>query len=613
MGATNAPCPVVLKTAKKALKKEGNSMEIKSLAKSVAKKMGKSKDSVADGATCRETVQKWISECDETFEIEGKMVALKKQKKSGKRKSMDTDNGDGDDNDGTDKKSAKKAKKAKKNKEKGATTSASSPSLSIDEWRKEHKIVLRDPRSGSEGAERTKLLAKNEAYLPYQTFNAPRCVETIAGPLVRHCTEVNGFTKPSPIQAQCWPVLLHPDPNSSTHRDVVGIAETGSGKTLAFAMPALSIMSKSNQNGKGGRSPRMLVLAPTRELAMQSHAVLEEFGKVVNLNSVVIYGGVPKHTQKDMLRRGVDCVVATPGRLKDLINEGICRLENVAHLVLDEADRMLDMGFEEDVRFIISHCKQKEERQTAMFSATWPAIIQKLALEFMVDPVCIYVGFESIAGSNGENSIDDSLSANKRVSQTVEVIEDRAREPRLRELLQKYQGKGKSHQRLLLFALYKMEAERLENTLNRWGFRCSSIHGNKTQEARTKALADFKDGSCPILVATDVAARGLDIPDVETVINYTFPLTIEDYVHRIGRTGRAGKTGISYTFFQPGDKLRAGELQQIMRQSGQAIPEELMKFGSTIKKKEHKMYGSFGPKSGPMKKAVKITFDSDEE
>jgi ATP-dependent RNA helicase DBP3 len=243
-----------------------------------------------------------------------------------------------------------------------------------------------------------------------------------------------------------------------------------------------------------------------------------------------------------------------------------------------------------------------------MFSATWPAAIQNIAMEYMIDPVRIYVGFEAIVGSNGENAIDDSLCANKRVAQTVEVIDDRARESRLRQLLEQYHG-NKRDNRVLVFALYKKEAERLEYSLRRDGWKCSSIHGNKNQAARTAALAEFKDGSCPLLIATDVAARGLDIPNVEVVLNYTFPLTIEDYVHRIGRTGRAGKKGISHTFFQPGDKSHAGELQQVMKQAGQEVPEALMKFGSTIKKKEHKLYGNFGPSSGPMKTAVKIRFD----
>ena len=274
------------------------------------------------------------------------------------------------------------------------------------------------------------------------------------------------------------------------------------------------------------------------------------------------------------------------------------------------------MGFEEDVRFIISQCKDKTEgRQTAMFSATWPAVIQKIALEYMINPVRVYVGFEAIVGSNGENQIDDSLSANKRVTQTVEVIDDRAREGRLRSLLDKYGKKSskKNPYRILVFALYKKEAARLEMNLKRQGWDVTSIHGDKNQDARTQALASFKSGETPMLVATDVAARGLDIPNVELVINYTFPLTIEDYVHRIGRTGRAGKTGISYTFFQPSDKGHAGELQQVMKQAGQSVPDELMKFGSTIKKKEHKLYGNFGPQGGPMKKAVKITFGSDDE
>mmetsp|Transcript_26631 Transcript_26631/g.49750 ORF Transcript_26631/g.49750 Transcript_26631/m.49750 type:complete len:259 (+) Transcript_26631:1287-2063(+) len=255
---------------------------------------------------------------------------------------------------------------------------------------------------------------------------------------------------------------------------------------------------------------------------------------------------------------------------------------------------------------------KEDGRQTAMFSATWPAAIQDIALNYMVDPVRIYVGFEAILGSNGENSVDDSLSANKRVEQKVEVIEDRARESRLRELLRKY---GSKKQRILIFALYKKEAERLEFSLKREGFNVCSIHGNKNQAARTQALSDFKSGTCQMMVATDVAARGLDIPEVEVVINYTFPLTIEDYVHRIGRTGRAGKSGMSYTFFQPTDKSHAGELQQVMKQAGQTPPEALMKFGSTIKKKEHKLYGNFGPQSGgPMKKATKITFNySDDE
>ena len=275
------------------------------------------------------------------------------------------------------------------------------------------------------------------------------------------------------------------------------------------------------------------------------------------------------------------------------------------------------MGFEQDVRFIISQCPTVQKgRQTAMFSATWPAAIQKIAMDFMnPDPIRVYVGFEKISSGEGDenpNAVDDSLSANKRVEQNVEVIEDMKRPGRLRQILNQIHKKQKD--RVLLFCLYKKEAERMEYSLQREGWKCCSIHGNKHQQARTAALQEFKDGTCPLLIATDVAARGLDIPNVEYVINYTFPLTIEDYVHRIGRTGRAGKTGVSYTFFQGvADKSHAGALQHVLRQANQEITEDLKKFGSTIKKKEHKLYGNFGPKDGPMKQATKITFDSDDE
>jgi ATP-dependent RNA helicase DBP3 len=580
-----------VKAAKKFLKKN-ESMKIKALAKEVSSKIGHDD---------HKSVKKWIKESDK-FEVSecGKLVTLKR-----KRKSVE-DNSKSD----AEKVSKKKQKKTG-GKKAGAKAESALNSTNVDDWRKEHKIVLMDANDSEEGQKATKAINKMEQFFPYSTFDAPACLAEIDAVFLKQCTEVNGFSKPSPIQAQCWPILLNAG-NDGKRRDVVGIAETGSGKTLAFGLPALNSILESNKGrpGKNGRAPRLLVLTPTRELAMQVDQVLQELSSLVNLRSTVIFGGVPKFEQKKILRQGIDSVVATPGRLKDFINEQTIDLSNISHLVLDEADRMLDMGFEEDVRFIISQCKVKENRQTAMFSATWPAEIQKIALEYLVNPMRVYVGFNAIVGSNGKSTIDDALSANKRVKQTVEVIEDRARDPRLRELLKKYHSKRDN--RILVFALYKKEAERLEFSLKKDGWKCSSIHGNKTQEARTRALDEFKSGRCPLLVATDVAARGLDIPNVEVVLNFTFPLTIEDYVHRIGRTGRAGKSGTSHTFFQPTDKSHAGELQQVMKQADQPVPEELMKFGSTIKKKEHKLYGNFGPRGGPMKKATKITFGDDD-
>jgi len=558
-----------VKAAKKSLKRqESGQMKLKELAKTVATKVG-------DESVTHKHVKRWIQDSSK-FAVDGKVVSLKR------KRSMSPQD-----------KATKKSR-----------TTTSSDVKSACEWRKDNKIVIMHAKDDEDGQKMTKQLNQTPEYFPFTSFDSAKT--SIAPALLQQCTQGNGFSEPSPIQAQSWPILTQQV--NGRKRDIVGIAETGSGKTLAFALPALSAMSNGSR-----RNPRMLVLSPTRELAMQSDQVLQEFGAVVGLKSLVVYGGVPKHTQTTELKKGVDCIVATPGRIKDLIQDRACRLNDIEYLVLDEADRMLDMGFEEDVRFIISQCKSKEKgRQTAMFSATWPAAIQKIALDYMVDPVRVYVGFESIVGSNGDNAVDDSVSANKRVKQTVQVIDDRQRDARLRQILNKVHGKRNN--RILVFALYKKEAERLENSLKRDGWNCCSIHGNKNQAARTAALAQFKDASCPLMIATDVAARGLDIPNVEVVINYTFPLTIEDYVHRIGRTGRAGKTGESYTFFQPTDKSHAGELQQVIRQAGQKVPEELMKFGSTIKKKEHKLYGNFGPKDIPMKKPTKIVFEhSDDE
>merc|ERR1712059_30131 len=287
-------------------------------------------------------------------------------------------------------------------------------------------------------------------------------------------------------------------------------------------------------------------------------------------------------------------VVATPGRLIDLMQEGCISLEQVSYLVLDEADRMLDQGFERDIRQIIG--ETHSGRQTALFSATWPDSVRELAQSFLTRPIKVTIGSEDLA-------------AGTRITQIVEVVEDRAREGLLPKLLSKYHSDRKN--RILIFVLYKKEAARVEQNLVRGGWKACSIHGDKSQDARTEALEQFKSGKVPLLVATDVAARGLDIPMVDFVINYSFPLTIEDYVHRIGRTGRAGRTGTSHTFFQTCDKLRAGELVKVLKDANQEVPASMMDFDLNIKKKEHKLYGAFGPKEYgvPMKKATKITFD----
>ncbi|KAL2518468.1 DEAD-box ATP-dependent RNA helicase 5 [Abeliophyllum distichum] len=401
------------------------------------------------------------------------------------------------------------------------------------------------------------------------------------------------FDKPSPIQSQSWPFLLD-------GRDFIGIAKTGSGKTLAFGIPAIMhVLSKRESKISKKVNPLCLVLSPTRELAQQISDVLCDAGKTSGMRSVCVYGGTSKGPQISALKSGVDIVIGTPGRLRDLIEMGVCHLKEVSFVVLDEADRMLDMGFELEVRSILS--QTNTARQMVMFSATWPPAVHQLAQEFM-DPCPVKV----VVGS-------EDLAANHDVMQIVEVLDDRARDERLQCLLEKYHKSRRN--RVLVFVLYKKEASRVENMLQQRGWKVVSISGDKAQHARTKALSLFKEGSCPLMIATDVAARGLDIPDVEVVINYSFPLTTEDYVHRIGRTGRAGKKGVAHTFFTKDNKGLSGELVNVLKEAQQVVPEALLKFGTHVKKKESKLYGAhFREIDSNAPKATKIKFDcSDDE
>jgi len=404
------------------------------------------------------------------------------------------------------------------------------------------------------------------------------------GPELLKCTA--NFEKPSPIQAQCWPMVL-------SGRDVVGIAETGSGKSLAFLLPALRHMESQPPLGK--YDVGVLVVAPTRELAAQTAKVAEEAAGNARMRSLCVYGGVPKPPQQKALAKGVHVLVATPGRLVDLLNEGSCSLNRCTFLVLDEADRMLDQGFAPEINKIVNAIPSKE-RQTLMFTATWPSEVQRMAQNFLKNPIRCTIG-----GTN--------LAASHNVTQNVEIVKDWEKEKKLQALLAQIH-KSRSN-RVLIFALYKKEAARMEESLRRKGFKVNSIHGDKSQDARNAALAAFKDGSNPLLVATDVAARGLDIPQVEYVVNYTFPLTVEDYVHRIGRTGRGGKKGTAYTFFTEENKGHAGGLVNILKEANQKVPEGLLSFGPLFtKRKTSSLYGDhFDPDADMTKKATKITFD----
>jgi len=397
------------------------------------------------------------------------------------------------------------------------------------------------------------------------------------------------FVQPSPIQSQVWPIIL------SSH-DLIGIAATGSGKTLGFGLPMLRhIRAQRDAGVVTGKGPLALVMAPTRELALQIAAVLDDAGSKCGISSCCVYGGVPKQPQVSALRAGVDIVVGTPGRLADLMQDGACKLQNVTYLVLDEADRMLDLGFEPHIRAICSVVRA--DRQTLMFSATWPTAVQQLAANYLSNPVKVTIGSQDLAASHS-------------VTQQVEVVEGNARDDRLLALLQQHHGAKGRKNRIIIFVLYKKEAPRVESLLKRKGWNAAAIHGDISQVQRTAAVEAFKAGTCPLLIATDVAARGLDIPDVEVVINYSFPLTIEDYVHRIGRTGRAGKTGLAVTFFVGvNDKPRAGELINVLKEAKQKVPEALLSFGTTVKKKEHSLYGAHFKNIDLSKKATKITFD----
>ena len=418
-----------------------------------------------------------------------------------------------------------------------------------------------------------------------------------------------GFKKPTAIQARTWGPCM-------AGRDVVGIAATGSGKTLAFGLPAVVHALKHRDGNKG--SPSILVLAPTRELAQQTATVFESVGTSAGMRSVCCYGGVPKREQRFVIRQGVEAVVATPGRLQDLVEEQSLDLSCCSYVVLDEADRLLDLGFEPHVRAILNTCASP--RQTLMFSATWPESVRALAAEFArPDPIMIRAAATQHGGEanpdaqphDGNSGVAGGLKANRDIKQIVEVCEPFQKADKLQQLLHKYHHGQK--ERCIVFCLYKKEAARVESQLQRKGWRVVSVHGDKTQEAREAALAAFRDGSCKCLIATDVAARGLDIKGVTVVINHTFPLTVEDYVHRIGRTGRAGEKGLAHTLFTKEEKPLAGELQVVLRNAGQDVPQELTKFGTGIKptkKKEHAMYGAhFRDDGKPMKKATKIVFD----
>lgn len=347
-----------------------------------------------------------------------------------------------------------------------------------------------------------------------------------------------GYTIPTPIQQQAIPLVLQ-------RRDLLGCAQTGTGKTAAFAIPILQILHEQKPLAPG---IKVLILTPTRELAIQIGESFVAYGKHTGIRHTVIFGGVSQLNQTNALRRGVDVLIATPGRLLDLMSQGYIRLDKLEIFVLDEADRMLDMGFIHDVKKIIA--KLPAKRQTLFFSATMPPEIQKLANVLLTNPAKV----EVTPPSSTVDKIDQSLYFVGKMEKPELLL----------HLLQ-----DKEIRTALVFTRTKHGADKVVKILQRSNIRAAAIHGNKSQNARQGALNDFKNGTLRVLVATDIAARGIDIDDLTHVINFELPNVPETYVHRIGRTGRAGNTGIAISFCSREER---DELRDIQKLIGKGIP-----------------------------------------
>jgi ATP-dependent RNA helicase RhlE len=353
--------------------------------------------------------------------------------------------------------------------------------------------------------------------------------------------KTQGYTTPTPIQQQSIPFVLK-------RKDLLGCAQTGSGKTAAFAIPILQLLHTNQGKVNGYKHIRALVLTPTRELAVQIDESFQDYGKHTGLKHDVIFGGVSQHTQTLALRNGTDILVATPGRLLDLMNQGYVHLAHLEMFVLDEADRMLDMGFIRDIRKIIKELP--DERQTLFFSATMPPEIASLASSLLTDPVKL----EVTPVSTPVETID----------QSVFMVDKRDKQSLLVHLINE-----KAIARTLVFTRTKHGADRIAKALIKSNIKADALHGDKSQEARQRALQNFKSGRLKVLVATDIAARGIDIDDLTHVINFDLPNVPETYVHRIGRTGRAGASGTTFSFC---DREERAYLKDINRLIPQPIP-----------------------------------------
>nr|XP_061791869.1 probable ATP-dependent RNA helicase DDX17 [Nerophis lumbriciformis] len=381
---------------------------------------------------------------------------------------------------------------------------------------------------------------------PVMTFQQAQFPQYVMDVLMQQ-----NFKEPTAIQAQGFPLAL-------SGKDMVGIAQTGSGKTLAYLLPSIVHINHQPYLERGD-GPICLVLAPTRELAQQVQQVALDYGKSSRIKSTCVYGGAPKGPQIRELERGVEICIATPGRLIDFLESGKTNLRRCTYLVLDEADRMLDMGFEPQIRKIVEQIRP--DRQTLMWSATWPKDVRQLAEDFLRDYIQINIGALE-------------LSANHNILQIIDVCMDNEKDHKLVQLMEEIMAEKEN--KTIIFVETKKRCDELTRRMRRDGWPAMCIHGDKSQPERDWVLTEFRSGKAPILVATDVASRGLDVEDIKFVINFDYPNSSEDYVHRIGRTARSTNKGTAYTFFTPGNARQARDLVRVLQEANQAVNPKLL-------------------------------------
>lgn len=408
----------------------------------------------------------------------------------------------------------------------------------VQQYRKKHNVTVNCP-------------AGFEIPKPIQHFTEANFPDYVNDTLKRE-----GFETPTIIQAQGWPIAM------SGH-NMVGVAQTGSGKTLAYMLPAIVHVNNQPRLVRGD-GPIVLVLAPTRELAQQIKVVASTYGTSTHVRSTCLFGGASKGPQARDLMSGKEIVIATPGRLLDFLQTNATNLRRTTYLVLDEADRMLDMGFEPQIRKIIQQIRP--DRQVLMWSATWPKEVRTLAEDFLHKKY-IQLNVGSL-----------TLAANHNIKQHIDVCKEDEKENKLMNLLEEIGNQEEN--KTIIFAETKKKVDLLTNKIRRAGVPVVGIHGDKSQTDRDYSLNAFRNGRAAVLVATDVAARGLDVDDVKFVINYDFPNSSEDYIHRIGRTGRSSQTGTSYAFFTHNNSRLAKDLVNVLKEANQQVSPQLAEMAS---------------------------------